>query len=139
MMWIPFFSPYAVGCNFFSVFNNDAIKDVKLYKGDIPASSGGRLASLLDIRMKDGNNRQFQATGGIGTISSRLTLEGPVFSEKICFLLSARRTYADIFLPFAKDTSVRDNSLFFYDLNGKVNYRIKIAVLSTSPAEGRRR
>jgi hypothetical protein len=109
---------------FFSVFNNDAIKDVKLYKGDIPASSGGRLASLLDIRMKDGNNKRFSATGGIGTISSRLTLEGPVFSEKVSFLLSARRTYADLFLPFAKDTAVRDNSLFFYDLNGKLNYTI---------------
>ncbi len=109
---------------FFSVFNNDAIKDVKLYKGDIPASSGGRLASLLDIRMKDGNNRKFTATGGIGTISSRLTLEGPVFTEKVSFLLSARRTYADIFLPLAKDTAVRDNSLFFYDLNGKLNYTI---------------
>jgi hypothetical protein len=109
---------------FFSVFNNDAIKDVKLYKGDIPASSGGRLASLLDIRMKDGNNRQLSATGGIGTISSRLTLEGPVCTEKVSFLLAGRRTYADIFLPFAKDTAVRDNSLFFYDLNGKVNYTI---------------
>jgi hypothetical protein len=109
---------------FFSVFNNDAIKDVKLYKGDIPASSGGRLASLLDIRMKDGNNKQFSVTGGIGTISSRLTLEGPVFTEKVSFLLSARRTYADIFLPFAKDTAVRKNSLFFYDLNGKLNYTI---------------
>jgi len=109
---------------FFSVFNNDAIKDVKLYKGDIPASSGGRLASLLDIRMKDGNNRQFTATGGIGTISSRLTLEGPVFTEKVSFLLSARRTYADIFLLFAKDTAIRNNSLFFYDLNGKLNYTV---------------
>ncbi len=109
---------------FFSVFNNDAIKDVKLYKGDIPASSGGRLASLLDIRMKDGNNRRFSATGGIGTISSRLTVEGPIFSEKASFLLSGRRTYADIFLPLARDTAVRDNSLFFYDLNGKVNYVI---------------
>jgi hypothetical protein len=109
---------------FFSVFNNDAIKDVKLYKGDIPASSGGRLASLLDIRMKDGNSKRFSATGGIGTISSRLTLEGPVFTEKVSFLLSARRTYADLFLPFAKDTAVRDNSLFFYDLNGKLNYTI---------------
>ncbi len=109
---------------FFSVFNNDAIKDVKLYKGDIPASSGGRLASLLDIRMKDGNNKEFRATGGIGTISSRLTLEGPLFSEKVSFLLSGRRTYADIFLPFAKDTAVRDNSLFFYDLNGKLNWTI---------------
>ncbi len=109
---------------FFSVFNNDAIKDVKLYKGDIPASSGGRLASLLDIRMKDGNNKQLSVTGGIGTISSRLTLEGPVFTEKVSFLLSARRTYADIFLPLAKDTAVQDNSLFFYDLNGKLNYTI---------------
>jgi len=109
---------------FFSVFNNDAIKDVKLYKGDIPASSGGRLASLLDIRMKDGNNKKFTATGGIGTISSRLTLEGPVFSDKVSFLLSGRRTYADIFLLFAKDTAIRDNSLFFYDLNGKLNYTI---------------
>lgn len=109
---------------FFSVFNNDAIKDVKLYKGDIPASSGGRLASLLDIRMKDGNNKRFTATGGIGTISSRLTLEGPVFSEKVSFLLAGRRTYADIFLPFAKDTAAKDNSLFFYDLNGKLNYAI---------------
>jgi len=109
---------------FFSVFNNDAIKDVKLYKGDIPASSGGRLASLLDVRMKDGNNKTFAATGGIGTISSRLTLEGPVFTEKVSFLLSGRRTYADVFLPFAKDPEVRDNSLFFYDLNGKINYTI---------------
>jgi hypothetical protein len=109
---------------FFSVFNNDAIKDVKLYKGDIPASSGGRLASLLDIRMKDGNNKEFRATGGIGTISSRLTLEGPLFSEKVSFLVSGRRTYADIFLPFAKDTAVKDNSLFFYDLNGKLNWTI---------------
>ena len=107
---------------FFSVFNNDAIKDVKLYKGDIPAAFGGRLASLLDVRMKDGNKRQFSATGGIGTISSRLTLEGPVFSDKVSFLLSGRRTYADVFLPLARDPAIRDNSLFFYDLNGKINY-----------------
>jgi hypothetical protein len=109
---------------FFSVFNNDAIKDVKLYKGDIPASSGGRLSSLLDIRMKDGNKRQFSATGGIGTISSRLTLEGPLFSEKVSFLISGRRTYADIFLPLAKDSAVQDNSLYFYDLNGKLNFTL---------------
>lgn len=109
---------------FFSVFNNDAIKDVKLYKGDIPASSGGRLSSLLDIRMKEGNKKQFKATGGIGTIASRLTLEGPLFSDKVSFLVSARRTYADIFLALSKDSAVRDNSLFFYDLNGKLNYTI---------------
>jgi hypothetical protein len=107
---------------FFSVFNNDAIKDVKLYKGDIPASAGGRLSSLLDVRMKDGNNQKFTATGGIGTISSRLTLEGPLFSEKGSFLLAGRRSYADIFLPLARDTAIRDNSLFFYDLNAKLNY-----------------
>ncbi len=109
---------------FFSVFNNDAIKDVKLYKGDIPASAGGRLASLLDVRMKEGNNKQFHGTGGIGTISSRLTLEGPIVKDKASFLLSGRRTYADIFLPFAQDTAIRDNALFFYDLNGKVNYTL---------------
>lgn len=109
---------------FFSIFNNDAIKDVKLYKGDIPASSGGRLSSLLDIRMKEGNKRKLSATGGIGTISSRLTVEGPVFNQKASFLLSGRRTYADIFLPFAADTAVRNNSLFFYDLNGKFNYTL---------------
>ena len=80
---------------FFSVFNNDAIKDVKLYKGDIPASSGGRLSSLLDIRMKEGNRRNFSASGGIGTIASRLTLEGPIVQDKVSFLVAARRTYAD--------------------------------------------
>ncbi len=109
---------------FFSVFNNDAIKDVKLYKGDIPASSGGRLASLLDVRMKDGNSKEFVATGGIGTISSRLTLEGPIMSENTTFVVSGRRTYADLFLPFAADESVRDNQLFFYDLNLKINHKL---------------
>lgn len=109
---------------FFSVFNNDAIKDVKLYKGDIPASSGGRLASLLDVRMKEGNSKQFSGSGGIGTISARLTLEGPIVKDKVSFLLSGRRTYADVFLLFGKDESLKDTRLFFYDLNGKVNYRI---------------
>ncbi len=109
---------------FFSVFNNDAIKDIKLYKGDIPASSGGRLASLLDVRMKDGNSKQFSASGGIGTISARLTLEGPIVKDKVSFLFAARRTYADLFLLFAKDETLQDTRLFFHDLNGKVNYRI---------------
>ncbi|WP_026473078.1 TonB-dependent receptor [Alkaliflexus imshenetskii] len=107
---------------FFSVFNNDAIKEVNLYKGDIPARSGGRLASLLDVRMKDGNSRKFSGTGGIGSISSRLTLEGPVFSEKTTFLASGRRTYADLFLPFSSDEAVRDNKLYFYDFNAKLNH-----------------
>jgi hypothetical protein len=109
---------------FFSVFNNDAIKDVKLYKGDIPASSGGRLSSLLDVRMKDGNTKRFSGTGGIGTISSRLTLEGPIVKDKGSFIVSGRRTYADIFLKLNSDPAVRDNTLYFYDFNAKVNYEI---------------
>lgn len=109
---------------FFSIFNNDAIKDVKLYKGDIPASAGGRLSSLLDVRMKDGNNKEIAGAGGIGTISSRMTLEGPLFNQKGSFLVSGRRTYADIFLPLARDTAIHDNSLYFYDLNGKLNYTL---------------
>jgi hypothetical protein len=107
---------------FFSVFNNDAIRDVNLYKGDIPARSGGRLSSMLDVRMKDGNSKKLSATGGIGTISSRLTLEGPIGSEKTTFLLAGRRTYADMFLPLSTDEAVKDNKLFFYDFNAKLNH-----------------
>ncbi|MDR2388347.1 MAG: TonB-dependent receptor [Tannerellaceae bacterium] len=108
---------------FFSVFNNDAIKDVTLYKGDIPASFGGRLSSLLDIRSKDGNNQRYTATGGIGLISSRLTAEGPV-GDKASAIVSARRTYADMFLFFAREENLRNSTLYFYDMNAKVNYRI---------------
>jgi hypothetical protein len=107
---------------FFSVFNNDAIRDVNLYKGDIPARSGGRLASVLDVRMKDGNAKNLSATGGIGTISSRLTLEGPLGSEKTTFILAGRRTYADMFLPLSSNEAVKDNKLYFYDFNAKVNH-----------------
>ncbi|MDF1574444.1 MAG: TonB-dependent receptor [Bacteroidales bacterium] len=109
---------------FFSIFNNDAIKEVKLYKGDIPAHSGGRLASLLDIRMKEGNSKHFTASGGIGSISSRLTLEGPIVRDKASFLLSGRRTYADLFLLLSSDENLRKTRLYFHDLNGKLNYRI---------------
>ncbi len=109
---------------FFSVFNNDAIRDVKLYKGDIPANYGGRLSSVLDVLMKDGNNKKFVATGGIGLISSRLTLEGPIGNEKTSFLISARRTYADLFFPLATDTSLRKSVMYFYDLNLKINHQI---------------
>lgn len=109
---------------FFSVFNNDAIRDVKLYKGDIPANYGGRLSSVLDVQMKEGNNKKFTATGGIGLISSRLTLEGPIGNEKTSFLISARRTYADIFFPFLKDTSAKKSKMYFYDLNLKINHQI---------------
>lgn len=109
---------------FFSVFNNDAVKSVELSKGDIPAEYGGRLSSVVDVRMNDGNMRQFRGQGGIGTISSRLMLEGPIQQDKSSFMLSGRRTYADLFLIFAKDEQLRNNSLFFYDLNGKANYVI---------------
>jgi len=108
---------------FFSVFNNDAIKDVTLYKGDIPASFGGRLSSLLDIRTKDGNNQDYAVTGGIGLISSRLTVEGPL-GDKASAIISVRRTYADMFLKLSNDTSQRQSSLYFYDMNAKINYRI---------------
>ncbi|MGV3538868.1 MAG: TonB-dependent receptor [Rufibacter sp.] len=107
---------------FFSVFNADAIKDVQLYKGGIPAEHGGRLSSLLDIRMKEGNNKRFSATGGIGTLSSRLTLEAPIVKDKGSFILSGRRTYADLFFKLSSDEGVKDNQLYFYDLNLKANY-----------------
>ncbi len=109
---------------FFSVFNNDAIKDVKLYKGDIPAQYGGRLSSLLDIRMKEGNQKKFQATGGLGTISSRLTLEGPIIEDKWSVLVAGRRTYVDLMLLLSSDDAVKSNKLYFYDLNLKTNYKI---------------
>jgi hypothetical protein len=107
---------------FFSVFNNDAIKDVKLYKGDLPAQYGGRLASVLDVRMKDGNQKKFSGTGGIGLISSRLTLEGPIIKDRTSFIVSGRRTYADLFLPLSNNEGAKDSRLFFYDFNAKVNH-----------------
>jgi hypothetical protein len=106
---------------FFSVFNNDAVKNVTLYKGDIPAAYGGRLSSLLDVQMKDGNSKKIGVSASIGTISSKLTIEGPIKQEKTTFLMAGRRTYADLFLPFAKDKSIRDNKLYFYDLNLKLS------------------
>lgn len=109
---------------FFSIFNNDAIKDIQLYKGDLPARYGGRLSSLLDVRMKEGNQNKLSGIGGIGTISSRLTFEGPIIKEKSSFILSGRRSYADLFLPLAPDEDVRDNKLYFFDLNAKVNFKL---------------
>lgn len=109
---------------FFSVFNNDAIRDVKLYKGDIPPAYGGRLASVLDIRMNEGNSKKFEINGGIGLISSRLTVEGPVKKDRASFVVSGRRTYADIFLPLSSNKALQNNKLYFYDLNAKINYRI---------------
>ncbi|MEM6298525.1 MAG: TonB-dependent receptor plug domain-containing protein, partial [Bacteroidota bacterium] len=109
---------------FFSVFNPDAIKDVQLYKGGIPAQFGGRLSSIIDIRMREGNNKNFEASGGIGSISSRLTLEGPIVKDKSSFMISGRRTYADVFLNFSNDPDINSNTLYFYDLNAKANYRL---------------
>jgi outer membrane cobalamin receptor len=109
---------------FFSVFNPDAIKDIELYKGGIPAEFGGRLASIVDVRMKDGNSKSFAASGGIGTISSRLTLEGPIVKDKSSFIISGRRTYADLFLKLSPDESINNNTLYFYDLNAKMNFKI---------------
>lgn len=105
---------------FFSVFNPDVIKDVKLYKGGIPAKYGGRLSSVLDIYQKEGNSKDFNITGGIGLVSSRLLIEGPIKKEKISFLVGGRSSYAHLFLPLFDN----DNTAYFYDLNTKVNYRI---------------
>jgi len=104
---------------FFSVFNPDVIKDVKLYKGGIPARFGGRLSSVLDIYQKEGNSKDFNLTGGIGLVSSRLLVEGPIEKEKSSFLIGGRASYAHLFLPLFDN----DNKAYFYDLNSKVNYR----------------
>ncbi|MDN5216158.1 TonB-dependent receptor [Fulvivirgaceae bacterium BMA12] len=109
---------------FFSVFNPDAIKNMQFYRGSIPAAYGGRLSSLLDIRMKEGNLKNFSVSGGIGLTSSRLTIEGPIKKEKSSFIISARRTYADLFLKFSRDEFTRNSALYFYDLNAKFNYKI---------------
>ncbi len=109
---------------FFSVFNSDAIKNVTIYKGGMPAEYGGRLSSVLDIKMNDGNNQKFGVSGGIGLISSRLSVEGPIVKDKGSFMISGRRSYADIFLKLSKDSAIRDSRLFFYDLNLKANYKL---------------
>lgn len=109
---------------FFSVFNADAIKDVSIYKGGMPAAYGGRLASVEDIKMKDGNNQKFSGSGGIGLIASRLNLEGPIVKDKGSFTVSGRRTYVDVFTGLASDTNIRGSKLYFYDLNMKANYRL---------------
>lgn len=109
---------------FFSVFNSDAIKDVSLYKSGIPAEYGGRASSVMDVKMRDGNKKKFGMSGGIGLISSRLTVEAPIVKDKGSFIVSGRRSYADLFLKLSKDTSINQTQLFFYDLNAKVNYRL---------------
>lgn len=105
---------------FFSVFNPDAIKDLKLYKGGIPARYGGRGSSVLDIYQKDGNSKGFHMNGGIGLISSRLLAEGPIVKNKGSFLIGGRGSYAHLFLKLADN----DNSAYFYDLNAKLSYKL---------------
>ncbi|MGN5953486.1 TonB-dependent receptor [Sphingobacterium lactis] len=109
---------------FFSTFNSDAVKDANLYKGGIPAQYGGRISSVMDINMLDGNSKRFSMEGGLGLIASRLKLEGPIVKDKSSFMLSGRRTYADMFLKLSKDETVNKSKLYFYDLNAKVNYKL---------------
>lgn len=104
---------------FFSVFNSDVIKDLKLYKGGIPANFGGRISSVLDIYQKEGNNKAYHVTGGIGVISSRLLVEGPLVKEKSSFVVAGRGSYGHLFLKLADEP----NSAYFYDLNAKLNYK----------------
>ncbi|MCH1432042.1 MAG: TonB-dependent receptor [Flavobacteriaceae bacterium] len=107
---------------FFSVFNPDAIKDIQLYKGGIPASYGGRASSVLNIYQKEGNRKKFESQGGIGLISSRLLIEGPLKKEKSSFLIGGRSSYAHLFLPLIE--SIDNNKAYFYDLNTKLSYTL---------------
>jgi hypothetical protein len=109
---------------FFSVFNPDAVHDVKLYKGGIPAQYGGRLSSILDIRMKEGNNKNFDVSGGLGTVFSRLAIEGPIKKEKSSFIIAARRSYADVLAKAFTDVLKDGSALYFYDLTAKTNFNI---------------
>ncbi len=109
---------------FFSVFNADAIKNTTLIKGGMPAYYGGRLSSVVDIQMNEGNNQRFGVKGGVGLIASRLTVEGPIVKNRSSFIVSGRRTYAfDLAQPFLNSTSFAGTNYYFYDLNAKVNYR----------------
>ncbi len=105
---------------FFSVFNPDAIKDLKLYKGGIPARYGGRVSSVLDIYQREGNSKKYKVNGGIGAVASRLLVEGPIVEDKAAFLVAGRASYAHLFLPLFDN----DNRAYFFDLNTKLNYKI---------------
>ena len=109
---------------FLSIFNSDALKDVTVITGGLPAEYGGRLSSVLDIRTNDGNNKEFGGSGGIGLLTSRLMLEGPIVKDEGSFIITARRTYVDLFLKLSSDTLINRTSLYFYDLNMKANYSI---------------
>jgi len=108
---------------FFSVFNSDAIKNTSLIKGGMPAYYGGRISSVVDVQMKEGNNKNYAVEGGIGLIASRLTVQVPIEKERSSFMVSGRRTYAfDLAQPALKDSDFEGTNYYFYDLNAKVNY-----------------
>ncbi|MCB0760919.1 MAG: TonB-dependent receptor [Flavobacteriales bacterium] len=109
---------------FFSTFNSDAIKDVTLWKGTAPAAYGGRISSVLEVRMKEGDLNDYHVGGGIGLISSRLNVQGPIVKERGSFILTGRRSYADLFLKLSSNDALANNQLYFYDLNAKANYKI---------------
>jgi hypothetical protein len=109
---------------FFSVFNPDALSDIEFYKGNIPAELGGRVSSVIDVSMREGNFQKIRGEGGIGTISSRLTLDGPLFSDKSSFVVSGRRTYADLFLRLSNNENIKNNQLYFYDLSAKFTFKL---------------
>ena len=114
---------------FFSTFNSDAVKDLRVYKGGFPSQYGGRLSSVIDVKLKEGNNKEFEGAGGIGLISSRLTLEGPIQKNKSSFIVSGRRTYVDIFTRAINQANEGNDDFnpipdyYFYDLNTKINYQ----------------
>jgi hypothetical protein len=109
---------------FFSVFNSEALKNADMMKGFIPAEYGGRASSVLDIQMKEGNLKELGVTGNLGMISSNMTLESPIIKDKGSFMISGRRTYADLFLKFSPNPDIRETHLYFYDFNLKTNFRI---------------
>lgn len=109
---------------FFSIFNGDAVKDVKIFKGGMPAQYGGRLSSVLDVRQKDGNSQRFSGDGGIGLLSTRLLLEGPLVKDKVSFMLAGRRSYQDVFFGLSDNPELSNTKLYFYDFNGKVSWEI---------------
>ncbi|MBN1145465.1 MAG: TonB-dependent receptor [Bacteroidales bacterium] len=121
----PMFNMYHFS-GWFATINPDAVKEIRLYKGHLPARTGGSLGSIVDIRLKDGNNQHFNATGGIGTLTSRLTLEGPIVKDKASFIVSGRRTYFDQLLRLVDNSEdARElGRFYFYDMNGKVNYTL---------------
>ncbi|MBO7482029.1 MAG: TonB-dependent receptor, partial [Bacteroidales bacterium] len=111
---------------FFSVFNADAVKDMEMFKGGMPAEYGGRISSVLNISMKNGNMKEYHIEGGIGSVSSRFTVQGPIVKDKASFIVSARRTYIDALIrPFTKKTSLlRTSGYYFFDVNAKANWII---------------